>query len=103
MKKTKPLAATNGPDMRKEYRKELRALDTQIRRASRDRERHTQCVKRSLAWITKSATRQIAKINALYIRDKKAIEREAAKLDKGTLKQLAAFEKRREILTGRLS
>ena len=70
--------------MKKQYLKELRALDTQIRRASRDQIRHH-----------RAAGRAVAKI--------RAIKREAAKLDKGTVKQLAAFQKRRAILVGRLS
>ena len=78
--------------MKPEYRKELRALDTQLRRASRDQIRHHRATVRAVARIENAAVKQI-----------RAIKREAAKLDKGIVKQLAAFHKRRDIIVGRLS
>ena len=95
MKKTTlpaPASPVTGPNMSKQYRKELRALDTQIRRASRDQIRHHRATGRAVAKIENIAVAQI-----------RAIKRESAKLDKGTVKQLAAFQKRRAILIGRLS
>ena len=95
MKKTPlpaPASPAAGPNMSKQYRKELRALDTQIRRASRDQIRSHRAAGRAVAKIENAAVAQI-----------RAIKREAAKLDKGTVKQLAAFQKRRAILIGRLA
>ena len=96
MKKTKSAAApaspVTGPNMSKQYRKELRALETQMGRASRDQIRHHRATGRAVAKIENVAVAQI-----------RAIKRESAKLDKGTVKQLAAFQKRRAILIGRLS
>jgi len=92
MKKTPLPAAASGPDMSKQYRKELRALETQMGRASRDQIRHHRATQRSIARVENAAVAQI-----------RAINRVSAKLDKGTVKQLAALQKRRAILIGRLS
>ena len=95
MKKTTlpaPASPAAGPNMSKQYRKELRSLTTQLNRASRDQKRHRRATERAVARIEDAAARQI-----------RAIKREATKLDRGTVKQLAAFAKRRAILVGRLS
>ncbi len=95
MKKTTlpaPASPLTGPNMKKQYLKEFRACDTQIRRASRDQRKHHRSTERAIAKVENAAVAQI-----------RAIKRESAKLDKGTEKQLAAFVKRRAILVGRLS
>lgn len=78
--------------MAKEYRKELRGLTTQINRATRDQARRHRAAERAVATTENAAVKQI-----------RAIKREVAKLDRGDLKLIAALQKRRAILAGRLS
>ncbi|MEI6034498.1 MAG: hypothetical protein WCS65_09490 [Verrucomicrobiae bacterium] len=89
--KTEPLAPS-GPNMAREYRKELRALETQIGRAYRDNTRH------------EAATiRKVSKVENAAVREIRAIKSTANKLAKGTKKQIDAFLARQAILLGRLS
>ena len=89
--------------MSKQYRKELRAIETQIRRASRDRCANTKRTALANAKILRAAERRAAQIDREATREICANNRLFKKLDKGTVKQLAAFQKRRSILVGRLS
>ena len=78
--------------MTREYKKELRALEREIRKANSDRSR-----------MYHRLDRDIARIETCASQDIRTLRREATKIDKGTLKQLAAFDKRKAILIGRLS
>ena len=78
--------------MSKEYRKELRALEREIRKASRDQIRHHRSTERIISSLENECVKEIRRVKTA-----------AAKVDKGTLKQLEAFKKRQAILTGRLS
>ena len=80
------------PNMTREYKKELRALEREIKKASRDRSR-----------MYHRLDRDIARIETCASQDIRTLRRDSAKFDKGTLKQLAAFAKRKAILIGRLS
>jgi hypothetical protein len=78
--------------MAKEHRKEIRALDIQIRKGKADQARHL-----------KQVARDIARIEINAVRTMRKLKRESLLIDNGTRKQLAAFTKRRDILIGRLS
>ena len=90
MKTTTPPATA--PNMTREYRKELRALETQIRRAANDSARHERATQRAIAKIETAAVREI-----------RSVKKQATKLAKGTAKQLSIFAKRQAILLGRLA
>lgn len=89
--------------MAKEYRKELRALETQIRKAKRDQGAHLAACTRTNEKILAAAERATKKLDRAATRDVCANNRDFSRLDKGTRKQLAKFEKRKAILIGRLS
>ena len=80
------------PNMTREYKKELRALEREMKKANRDR-----------SHMYHRLDRDIARIETCASQDIRSLRREAAKRDKGTLKQIAAYEKRHAILIGRLS
>jgi hypothetical protein len=102
-KPTTPTTQPSGPNMAKQYRKELRALDTQIRRAKADRDRHILATERARGKALVAACRACDKIDKAASREICAINRTFTRLNKGTEKQIAAFQKRQAILLGRLS
>ena len=89
--------------MAKQYRKELRALYTQIRRAKADQSRHTRAKNRDNKRILVAADRAVKKIGHAAANNICANNRAFSKLNKGTEKQILAFQKRQAILLGRLS
>ena len=94
MKKTTPPPASpaKGPNMAREYRRELRALGTQIRKIQTAQHR-----------AHRAKARDIARIENLAVAQIRAIHRAADKLDRGSIKQAQALSKRQAILIGRLS
>lgn len=92
MKKTTPPAAANGPDMTKEYRKELKKLGQKKK-----------FLVRSLARQANATARAISKIEIAAVREIRALKKATAKLDSGLEKEIAHISKRQAILVGRLS
>lgn len=95
MKKTnnqEPRTTPAAPNMAREYRRELRALGTQIRKIQTAQHRSH-----------RAKARDIARIENLAVAQIRAIRRAADKLDRGTIKQAQALTKRQAILIGRLS
>lgn len=94
---------SSSPNMTKQYRKELRALATQIRKAKRDQAAHARDTARHVGRLTRANERAIARSRAASVREIRACLRTEVLLNKGTEKQIAAFQKRQAILIGRLS
>lgn len=80
MKKPKP-AATSGPDMSKQYRKELRGLNTQLRKLARTHRTIQRDTDKAITRVLRECERQI----------------------RGLDKQAIGCERRKAILIGRLS
>lgn len=78
--------------MTKEYRRELRAIDAQLRNVEKEQRKSKKVADRAITRIEKAAASDI-----------REIRKESAKLHKGLLKTADALNKRRAILAGRLS
>lgn len=78
--------------MSREYRQELKKLETKKR-----------FLVRSQARQTRSTQREINRIETAAVRDMRAVIKSAAKLTDGLEKEIAIIAKRQAILVGRLS
>ena len=86
------LKPTATPDMAKQWRRELMALDKELKRVDRDYSR-----------LQRATEKRIARIERVAAREIRALRRADSRLARGERKHALQLEKRQAILIGRLA
>lgn len=98
---TKKTGAT--PDMRREYKKEFRQLELQVRTHNRAANRRVASLVREIRKIRASAKRFQTQSHILSERQVAALQRKEKAAAKASLKAIDKLQDRQAILLGRLS